>query len=127
MMSEILSKHLHDLSVFFRQNYDSATWEKMLLVEDRSFLNETKYHVKRNDLFSPETYSARFEWLLLQGYGWINLQAAGVFHDTLLVVIETPNDSHKRLVNQTAINFSGPYKQAGRNDWDISNIVMVTD
>lgn len=125
MAAESLKKHLHLLTTFFNQSYANVSWENILLVEYKSLVNGVSYYVNKNDLFSPESYSPRFDWLLEQGHGWLNLQAAGVFQNTLLVVLETPNDSNKRPGNKTAINLSGPYKQQEKNDWEITDLVKI--
>jgi hypothetical protein len=125
MVAESLKKHLQLLTTFFNESYANVSWENILLVEYKSLVNGVSYHVSKNDLFSPESYSPRFDWLLEQGHSWLNLQAAGIFQNTLLVVLETPNDSNKRPGNMTAINLSGPYRQQDKNDWEITDLVRI--
>lgn len=104
-----------------------VTWQNIVIVEEQFLIEGKRYQFKKCDLFTPENYEQRFGWLLAQHYGWINLQAAGIFQDTLLVMIETPKETNNEIGNNVAINLSGPYLHTQESPWEISDLVKIID
>jgi hypothetical protein len=84
-----------------------------------------RYQCKSGNLSTPENYAQRFDWLQAQGYGWINLQAAGIFQDNLLVIIETPKEKRKDLGIPVSINISGPEGRQNPTPWKIVELVKI--
>ncbi|MBL8207186.1 MAG: hypothetical protein JNM09_23335 [Blastocatellia bacterium] len=125
MAANELEKHLDRLIEIFGEWFSAASWQDILIVEAEMITGDFQYLIPRSAFVTPSQYSARFAWLLAQGYSWINLQAAGVFVDTLLVVVELPKD--KSNMPTTAVNFSGPYLIKGKESWNISDMVTIID
>ncbi len=75
----------------------------------------------------PEKYAPRFDWLLDQGHSWINLSAAGIFGDTLLVIVELPTYKNTVPRNLVSVNFSGPRILNEKVIWDISEFVRIIE
>ncbi|HEX4949321.1 MAG TPA: hypothetical protein VFZ34_21790 [Blastocatellia bacterium] len=125
MANDELNTHLNRLLGFFTKNFAQAVWERILIVEDTMIKQDMSYRISRSAFFTPNDYSGRFAWLLTQRYSWINLQAAGVFGNTLLIVVELPK--YESNTPSTTVNLSGPYLIKGKESWNISDSVIITD
>lgn len=83
--------------------------------------------VPRRALRSPEEYAVRFEYHLRAGYSWVNLNAAGIVDEALIVLVEVPNYSSGAPADQVAVNLSGPMAGAGLELTDDCNTSPVAD
>ncbi|HJR07849.1 MAG TPA: hypothetical protein VJ842_11350 [Pyrinomonadaceae bacterium] len=62
----------------------------MHVVEDTSISHGTPSLIPRNALIPMEDYADRFDSHLDAGHSWINMSAAGILDDALLIIIELP-------------------------------------
>lgn len=124
--------HFLNLARFIKERCDAPDWEKMVFVENRDIKYEPSSEiwggyivVSQNSLKSIDEYRERFWALLGQGYSWINLNAAGIFHENLLVIVEVPNQKHTTPRNKVSVNLSGPSLKNGVPQWDIRKKVSI--
>lgn len=61
----------------------------------------------------------------MRGYSWLNMNAAGIVGDRLIVVIELPS-SVTEGVGRTSVNYSGPSIIDGKVQWDADGFIIVT-
>jgi hypothetical protein len=127
MATEDIYKHLDQLTIFFKERCGSVSWKNILIVESSRLVDVRKYHINKGDLFTPEEYAPRFDWLLDQGHSWINLNAAGIFDNTLLVIVELPSYKNTTPRNLVSVNFSGPRILDEKIIWDISEFVRIIE
>lgn len=120
-----LEAQLDRLFAFFRESFAQVSWRQILIAEAKMITDLPSYQIPRAALFTPQQYADRFAELLTQGYSWINLQVAGVFEDTMLIVVEWPQ--YKSGAPRPAVNFSGPYLVRGRESWNLLDRVTITD
>jgi hypothetical protein len=107
MMSE-LQRHLERLTSWLNSRQQPLSWSCILIAEDADIKHGTISSLSRSALATPDEYSARFEEHLNAGHSWINMNAASVIEDTLLVVIELPSYSNTVPREKVSVNLSGP-------------------
>jgi len=74
--------------------------------------------IQRSALTTPEDYAPRFDEHLAKGYSWINMNAAGILGDSLLVVIELPSYVSGAPKDKVAVNLSGAAMLNGKTVWN---------
>ena len=113
-----LEKHLNRLISFMREWGAHGSWSRVLFVEDTSITHGMPSLISRSSLIPMADYAARFASHLSAGHSWINMSAAGILEDALLVIIELPG--HKKNVprDNVSVNFSGAAMMNGKPQWD---------
>jgi hypothetical protein len=118
-----LETHLNRLISLFESWGCDLSWSKILIVEDSSITRAPITFIPQAALHTPEQYTNKFDDLINGGYTWINMTAAGIVEDALLVVIELPSYTNKQAGNRVSVNLSGPGIKGGKPQWDISDTV----
>jgi hypothetical protein len=115
-----LDDHLQRLTDWFQaRGPESLTWSEILLFDGFP----AQRRLSRGSLYTPAEFSPRFDEYLSRGYSWLNLSAAGVWNDALLVFVEHPNEGSMTLAGHpqlTSINYSGPIIIDGQPQWRLS-------
>lgn len=117
MMNE-LERHLNRLESFILKLDDSVSWSRVLIVEYENIAHGKPSLIQRFALSTSQEYAPRFDEHLAKGYSWINLNAAGVLGDTLLVVIELPSYVSGAPKDKVAVNLSGAAMLNGKTIWN---------
>ncbi len=115
-----LEIHINKLKTFILKYDASLSWSRVLIIEDEKMIHGNPSLIPRSALVTPEDYAMRFDEHLGKGYSWINMNAAGILGDTLLVVIELPNYVSGSSRDKVSINFSGAAMLRGKPVWDAS-------
>lgn len=128
----MLQTHLNRFVSFVHNDEQCLACSRVLIVEDSDIVHqqvEGKYisFVPRHALATPEQYSRRFEEHMNAGFSWININAAGIWDDTLLVIIELPNYASVTVRNKASVNFSGPHTIGGQPKWEVADWLRVID
>lgn len=80
--------------------------------------------VESSVLRSPRDYAHQFELLLTRGFPWINMCAAGVLRDTLLVEVEHAPVGHRG--SNSCVNLSGPASAVrARPGWSLDHLIAL--
>ena len=89
--------------------------------------NDGKIIIEKGNLRTIQDYSKEYETLKNSGVSWINLQLAGIFESTMVVVIEYKRQEKDH--STTSVNYSGPYLNTttGKAEWDLRNRYLVTN
>jgi hypothetical protein len=103
-----LQQHLDRLISFIRQSAQPLSWTRVLIVEDTAATHGESLSIPRSSLTTPEAFADQFELHLNAGHSWINMNAAGVIDDTLLVMIELPQYTNTVPRERVSVNLSGP-------------------
>ena len=121
-----LQFYLSELGLLFqRWTQRDLSWTKILVIEQDSMrLAAGKNTIPCSAFIDAEHYSERFNQLLERGYSWLNMNAAGILGDALIVVVELPRDT-SNVSGKTSVNFSGPTAVAGKSQWDLSGSLIV--
>ena len=72
-------------------------------------------------------YETRFDSHLDAGHSWINMNAAGILDDALLVIIELPRYKNSVPRDKVSVNFSGAAMLNGKSQWDASEMYRIVD
>ena len=102
-----LEKHLNQLITFMKEWGAPSSWSRVLFVEDTSIVHGMPSLIPRNALILMSDYAARFGSHLDAGHSWINMSAAGILDDSLLIIIELPGYKNNVLRDKMSVNFSG--------------------
>ena len=108
---------LEQISMQYRvPNYKTI---KIMVEDNNLVIDSAKPKIILSALKTIPEYADEYDRLKNSGYGWINLQAAGIYKDILICIIEYPNQFEK--AKKTSINFSGPFRNrdTGEYDWDV--------
>ena len=103
----------------------SLSWSEILIAEDADVEHGEVTFIPRSTLATPEEYAARFDAHLDAGYSWINMNAAGIIDETLLVIIELPDYSNTTPRGKASVNLSGPNMKDGEIQWDVTNYIKI--
>lgn len=122
-----LGKHLNQLISFMKERGAPSSWSRALFVEDTSITHGRPSLIPRKSLIPPEDYAARFASLLDAGHSWINMNAAGILDDALLVVVELPSYKNDVPREKVSVNFSGPSIMDGKPQWEASEGYRIVD
>jgi hypothetical protein len=132
-----LDYHLQRLTTNIRTLPEApTTWSKILLVEDRDIMHTTGQppfmHIPRWALRTPEDFAAKFDEYLRVGYTWINLHAAGLLDDVLIVILERPNKPSATAAGKpelVSVNLSGPasLRLDGPPEWKLTRQAVITE
>ena len=122
-----LEKHLKRLESYIHGLDDSVSWSRILIVEYENIAHGKPSLIQRPALFTPEKYEARFDEHLAKGYSWINLNAAGVLDDTLLLVVELPSYFSGAPKDKVAVNLSGATTSNGKDIWNADERYKIVD
>lgn len=122
-----LEKHFHRLITFMAEWGAPSSWSRVLFVEDTSISHEMPSLIPRTALIPIEDYAARFNSLLDAGHSWINMSAAGILDDALLVIIELPSYKNNVPRDQVSVNFSGVALVNGKSEWNASEKYRIVD
>ena len=80
----------------------------------------TRFRFRKDELLMPEEYEGRFNELLGVGYEWLKMSCYGVHDGFLIVAIELPGNNFRLPSGgKTAVNFSGPWNEIIRRNWDV--------
>ena len=123
-----LQQHLARLISHARDwSEQPVSWSRIWLVEDTSVAYGRVSLIPREALATPEEYAARFEAHLEDGHHWINLNAAGILDDALLVVVELPGYRNTGPGNRdlVSVNLSGPRIMDGKPQWDAGSHIQI--
>jgi hypothetical protein len=121
-----LEKHLKQLAEFMKE-WDAPTWSLVLFIEDDSIAHGIPSYIPSEALISMEDYAPRFDAHLDAGHSWINVQAAGILGDTLLVLIQLPRHKNNVPRDKVSVNFSGPAMMNSNSLWDASGKYIIVD
>jgi hypothetical protein len=122
-----LEKHLNRLIPFMEQWGAPSSWSRVLFVEDTSIARGMPSLIPRHSLIPMADYAVRFDSHLGAGHSWINMNAAGILGDALLVVIELPRYINNVPREKTSVNFSGPAILDGKPQWDASRMYKIVE
>lgn len=81
-------------------------------------------YISHSVLCMSEDYAPHFDALLQRGYSWLNMNAAGIVNETLIVIIELPNYVTE-IVGKTSVNYSGPGIIGGKAQWDATDRIFL--
>ena len=101
-----LEKHLNQLVSFMKGWGAPSSWSRVLFVEETSIIHGMPSLIPRSSLIPLADYVARFDSHLDAGHSWINMNAAGILDDALLVVIELPRYKNNVPRDKVSVNFS---------------------
>ncbi len=119
-----LQKHLDRLISFFPGwSEQPLSWSCVLFAEAMNIKFGKVIQIPRSALATPEQYAAQFDKHLNAGHGWINMNAAGILDETLLVIIELPSYVNTVPRDKVSVNFSGPNMRR----WDVSGYIKIID
>ena len=113
-----LERHLNRLESFILEIDDSVSWSRVFIVEYENIAHGKPSLIQRSALSTPKDYAPRFDEHFAQGYSWINMNAAGILVDTLLVVIELPSYGSGAPKDKVAVNLSGAAMSNGKTVWN---------
>jgi len=122
-----LEKHLNQLVSFMKGWGAPSSWSRVLFIEDTSITRGMPSLIPRSSLIPLADYAARFDSHLDEGHSWINMSAAGILDDALLVVIELPGYKNNVPRDKVSVNFSGAAKVNGKAQWDASGRHRIID
>ena len=86
--------------------------------------------IERDSLYSIAEYSDRFEILLSQGHGWLNMSGLGLLDNDLIVAIERPDvrsPSFECGAPTTSVNFSGPMNCVEEKNYNLSTFIGIKE
>ncbi len=104
-----------------------SSWSRVLFVEDTSIVHGMPSLIPRNSLIPMADYAARFDSHLDAGHSWINMNAAGILDDALLIIIELPRYKNNIPRDKVSVNFSGAAMVNGKSQWDASGMYRIVD
>ena len=122
-----LKEKLGLLEQYCKEWGNKLSWSKILITEHQNIVYGKETYVLRKEMFSSQEYAKRFDELFNEGHSWININVAGIFFDTLIVIIEFPYYKNTTPTGKTSVNFSGPSIIDGEPKWDISDTFSVID
>lgn len=122
-----LEKHLNQLVSFIKEWNASLSWSRILFVEDAAIIHGMPSFIPRKALLPLDDYAARFDSHLDAGHSWVNMNAAGILNDSLLVIIELPRDKNNVPRDKVSVNFSGAVLNNGTLRWDASERYKIAD
>jgi len=112
---------------FAKQGDFHQPFSQIYFAEDRKihrFFDPEKIdEISRADIFAFDTYEARFNEILGQGYSWVNLNFAGMLENDLLIIVELP--SNRKETEITAVNLSLPGKRVIENNRSLSSFYKI--
>jgi hypothetical protein len=121
-----LEKHFNRLVSFMERWGAPPSWSHVLFVEEASITRGMPSLIPRNALIPMADYAARFDSHLGAGHAWVNMNAAGVLGDALLVVVELPGYENDVPRDKVSVNFSGAAIIIdGAAQWDASRMYQV--
>lgn len=110
------------LENLLRERGGVPKWSRVLFAEITP--GHSRPLIARDKLIALYHYQDRFSELLNQGYDWINLSAAGVLDDALVVKVELPIKAVGVPCEMVSVNFSGPPLSAdGKPLWYLKDII----
>ena len=122
-----LEKHLNQLVSLMKEHGMPSSWSRVLFVEDTSISHGLPSYIPRQALITLENYAARFDEHLDEGHSWINMSAAGILDDALLVIIHLPQYKNSVPRDRVSVNLSGPAMLNGKSLWDASDKYIIVD
>ena len=125
-MNDDLFTHLDRIKDNLKGYPDIPDWNEILLIEDTNILHGDVMQLPEWALTTPEDYKQRFQELINQGYGWINLVTNGILNKTIILSVEIPLSSSGLPSEKVSVNLSGPYlENDGAPRWDINKTVVI--
>jgi hypothetical protein len=103
------------------------SWSRVFIVEGTSISRGSPSLIRRAHLFTPEQYADKFDEHLSEGYSWINMNAAGILNDALLVIVELPIYKSGLAKDKVPVNYSGAAMAGGKPEWDASKQFIIVD
>jgi hypothetical protein len=122
-----LEKHLNQLISITKEWGAPSSWSRALFVEDTSIAHGIPPLIPRSSLIPMADYEAGFDSHLDAGHSWINMNAAGILDDALLVIIELPKYKNNVPRDKVSVNFSGAATVNGKSQWDASERYRIVD
>lgn len=122
-----LEKHFQRLTTYMEQSGAPASWSRVLFIEAASIVRGRTSLVPRKALIPMEDYAARFDSHLDAGHQWINMNAAGILGNALLVVIELPGYKSNAPRDKVSVNLSGAAHENGVPRWDLTGRYRIVD
>lgn len=122
-----LERHVNRLITFMEQAGVPSSWSHVLFVEDTSIAHGMPSLIPRSSLITIADYAARFDSHLDAGHSWINMNAAGILNDALLVVIELPGYKNNVPRDKVSVNLSGAAMLNGEPQWDASRTYEIVE
>jgi hypothetical protein len=122
-----LERHLNQLISFMKKWGAPSSWSRVFFVEDTSIVHGRSALIPRNALIPMADYETRFDSHLDAGHSWINMNAAAILDDALLVIIELPRYKNSVPRDKVSINFSGAAMLDGKSQWDASEMYRIVD
>ncbi len=108
----------------------TPSWSRVLFVEDKDIKREGVHcSIARSSLWTRNDYEARFDELLNDGYGWINMNFAGILDGSFLVIIELPHYKNSVPREKVSVNFSGPNidPKTRKPRWNAADTIQIVD
>jgi hypothetical protein len=126
MVNNDLASCLQELQAhIIRWDAQPNAWSSIAIIEDSAVRREKQFcYLALSDLSSPENYANRFAQLMMHGYSWLNMNAAGIVDHTLIVVIELPNYV-TTTIGKTSVNYSGAPIIYGQSKWDANDRIFL--
>ena len=122
-----LERHFNQLISFMKECGLPSSWSRVLFVEDISIVHGMPSFIPRNSLIPMADYETRFDSHLDAGHSWINMNAAGILDDALLVIIELPRYKNNVPRDKVSANFSGAAMVDGKSQWKASAMYRIID
>lgn len=104
-----------------------SSWSRVLFVEGASITHGMPSLIPRGALVPMTDYAARFDSHLGAGHAWVNMSAAGLLGDALLVVIELPVYKNNVPREKVSVNFSVAATPDGVAQWDASRTYKIVE
>ena len=126
MKDRILSQHFERLSQFLIE-LGLPRWDSVIYVDGE--ISEMQ-PLRRNQLHCFEDYVDRFDEILCQGHGWVNMECLGLLNKTLVISVVEPSQespSFKSGAQNTSVNISGPSREVQSGGYDLSAFINIVE
>ena len=121
-----LNTHIERIKMNLKEYSDVPEWDRILIIEDEYIKHGDRTEIQKDLLITPENYNQKFDELLSEGYGWINLVINGIINKALILSVEIPAATSDVPPSKVSVNLSGPYSDKdGTLRWDISEKVNL--
>jgi hypothetical protein len=118
--------HLLRLEGFARRISGAPRWTSVVVSGAPLTIGHVMVKTERDTFKSPREYALEFEGLLARGYPWINLHAAGLLGDSLIVEVDHAALGH--LGCRSSVNLSGPEVATTRiAGWQLRDRLTIVD
>ena len=125
----IIEKRFDDLSELL-ENSGFPGWSSVFFVEDFYINSSSRQTIERDRLQSITQFSGRFDALLSEGHGWLNMSGLGLLNNDLIVAIEKPSSNSPSFscgISNTSVNLSGPTRCVENKNFDLNSFIRIKE